>query len=103
MYNLSLDTDSSQLLAKRSDLHFTFVTASGLLSSAAASLYSFSDKSKAWACDLKDEDPIARGGFAGSSSLFLTKTTLNPSRQYVLVFNATAPRETYIMLAHGSS
>jgi hypothetical protein len=100
-WNISLNDDNSKLLDSRSDLHFTILTASALPSSAAASLYSFSSKDKDWqSCNLGDVKQEDHATFSGSSSLFLGKTSLSASRQYILVLNGTEPRATYWIIAH---
>lgn len=104
MWNISLDTEKSNLLDKRSDLHFTLLTADGQISSAAAALYSFKSSEKSWeSCNLEDRDEVDKASFAGTNSLFLGKTTLSTKRQYTLVLNGTEPRNTYFIIAHGAS
>lgn len=101
MWNVSLDDDKSKLLDSRSDLHFTIVTTDGSPSSAAAALYSFSSKDKNWeTCNLAERKTEDKGGFAGTSTLFLGKTSISLDRQYVLVFNGTEPRQSYWLIAH---
>jgi hypothetical protein len=101
MWNVSFDDANSSLLSKRSDLHFTIITADGSPSSAAAALYSFSSKDVDWeSCDLSDRDEDDKGAFAGTNSLFLGKLSLSTKRQYTLVLNGTEPRNTYWLIAH---
>jgi len=101
MWNVTLDTENSNLLSKRSDLHFTILTANGQPSSAVAALYDFQSNEKSWqSCDLEDRDEVDKAAFAGASSMFLGKTTLSTKRQYTLVFNGTEPRNTYYLIAH---
>lgn len=103
MWNVTLDTESSSLLSKRSDLHFTILTADGQPSSAVAALYDFTSSEKSWqSCNLQNQDEVDKAAFAGSSSMFLGKTTLSTKRQYTLVFNGTEPRNTYYLIAHGA-
>lgn len=103
MWNVSLDTENSSLLSKRSDLHFTILTADGQPSSAVAALYDFTSSEKSWeSCNLQDQDEVDKAAFAGASAMFLGKTTLSTKRQYTLVFNGTEPRNTYYLIAHGA-
>jgi hypothetical protein len=102
-WNLTLDYDNSNLLDSRSDLHVSILTQSGLPSSATASLFAFGSKDTDWqSCDLWEEKPEEKASFSGHNAMFLTHTAIHSKTQYVLLFNATEPRNTYEILVHAT-